>query len=181
MVAGNWNNKDGLYLQYGTTKAVPETAGDYKTYGASRVLECQIDLTTLTSTAAIQSNTTFFPTGANIHIEKVEVIALVGAASGTSFSVGLMKTDRSTTMSDTAFVAAMTQAVMANAGDTQVLTKDSTAAGGYIGATAGAYVGNYENASPSNVGYISAKSSGTFTTGLVKVRIHYVGVGTIPN
>ncbi len=39
MVSGTWNNQDGLYLQFGTQKAVPEVGGDYVTYGENRELE----------------------------------------------------------------------------------------------------------------------------------------------
>jgi hypothetical protein len=42
MVAGNWLNNDGLWLQYGTQKAVPELAGDYQMYGPWRELEAWI-------------------------------------------------------------------------------------------------------------------------------------------
>ncbi len=44
MVAGNWLNYDGLYLQYGTQKAVPELGGDYMVYGSNRELEVMIPL-----------------------------------------------------------------------------------------------------------------------------------------
>jgi hypothetical protein len=44
MVAGNWLNYDGLYLQYGTQKAVPELGGDYSVYGSTRELEVMISL-----------------------------------------------------------------------------------------------------------------------------------------
>ena len=44
MVAGNWLNYDGLYLQYGTQKAVPEVGGDYIVYGSTRELEVLISL-----------------------------------------------------------------------------------------------------------------------------------------
>lgn len=39
MVAGQWTNLDGLPLNFGTSKAVPEMGGDYMTYGESRVAE----------------------------------------------------------------------------------------------------------------------------------------------
>lgn len=44
MVAGTWNNQDGLYLQFGTQKAVPEVGGDYMVYGDVRELETYICL-----------------------------------------------------------------------------------------------------------------------------------------
>jgi hypothetical protein len=44
MVSGNWLNYDGLYLQFGTTKAIPEMGGDYLMYGSQRELEVMISL-----------------------------------------------------------------------------------------------------------------------------------------
>ena len=44
MVAGTWYNQDGLYLQYGTQKAVPEVGGDYLVYGETREIEQLIPL-----------------------------------------------------------------------------------------------------------------------------------------
>jgi hypothetical protein len=85
MVAGTWYNQDGLYLQYGTQKPVPEVGGDYLVYGETREIEQYIPLvpttwstasaftvlappTSLTfvgtgtaAAAGIQSVNTFFP------------------------------------------------------------------------------------------------------------------------
>ena len=44
MVAGTWYNQDGLYLQYGTQKPVPEIGGDYLVYGETREIETYIPL-----------------------------------------------------------------------------------------------------------------------------------------
>src|SRR5215467_3925759 len=53
MVAGSWYNQDGLYLQYGTSKAIPEIGGDYLVYGEVREVEQYIPLVpTQWSTAA---------------------------------------------------------------------------------------------------------------------------------
>ena len=46
MSTGNWLNQDGLYLQYGTQKAVPEVGGDYLAFGSTRELEVLISLGT---------------------------------------------------------------------------------------------------------------------------------------
>lgn len=46
MVSGYWLNQDGLNLQYGTSKAVPEVGGDYLMYGENRVIETYISLAT---------------------------------------------------------------------------------------------------------------------------------------
>lgn len=178
MTTGNWFNNDGLYLEFGTTKAQVDTAGEYKMFGPQRIIEVDIDISTLTTTAAIQSNNTFFPIGTNIQIDKVEVIAQVAVATITSFSVGLMKQDRTTALSDTALINAMTQAVVGTAGNTQVLTAGSTAAGAYVGATAGGYVGAYAG-NPTEMAYMTAKIAGSAGTGKVRVRIFLSAVGTI--
>jgi hypothetical protein len=44
MVAGQWYNQDGLYLQFGTQKQVPEIGGDYLVYGETREIEQYIAL-----------------------------------------------------------------------------------------------------------------------------------------
>lgn len=42
MVGGQWTNADGLPLNFGVNKALPELAGDYLAYGETRVLEAYI-------------------------------------------------------------------------------------------------------------------------------------------
>lgn len=44
MVSGQWYNQDGLLLNYGTGKQVPELGGDYVVYGDVRELEMYIPL-----------------------------------------------------------------------------------------------------------------------------------------
>lgn len=83
MVSGQWYNQDGLLLQYGTQKQVPEIGGDYLVYGDTREVEQYIPLvptqwssapqftvaapptsftgTTTFQAAGIQSLTTLFP------------------------------------------------------------------------------------------------------------------------
>lgn len=68
MTTGSWLNYDGLYLQYGTTKAVQEMAGDYTYWGPVRCLEAFISLG-----AASISN----PTGSN------NLVALPSSFQGT--------------------------------------------------------------------------------------------------
>lgn len=172
MTSGNWLNKDGLFLQFGTAKATPEVGGEYLSYGANRIVEVLIDLTTLTGTAAIQSNTTIFsaPPSGQLFIEKVEAVVEADAASGTSFSVGLIQMDRATipTNYSTAFINAET--ALADAGDSITYNEDTTNAGGLIGTYPAAATGPY---------YITALANGTWTTGKVRVRIYYHGVGVI--
>lgn len=165
MVAGNWFNPDGLYVQYGTQKAVPTTTGDYLSYGETREIELTITLSTLTTSPVIQANTTFFPT--NCFIEQVEIDTEVAATGGTSFSVGLVQLDRTTVVSNTAFVAGALLATHDLAGEKTILTGGSTGAGANIGTTV------------ANSGYITALCAGTYTAGVVKVRIKYRGIGLI--
>jgi hypothetical protein len=44
MVAGFWYNQDGVPIQYGTQKAIPEIGGDYLVYGETREIEQLIPL-----------------------------------------------------------------------------------------------------------------------------------------
>lgn len=174
MTSGNWNNPDGMYQKFGTSLADPETGGDYTTFGGNRIFEVLIDLTTLTSTAAIQSDTSFFgsPGTTQMFIEKVEAVAETGAASGTSFSVGLIQADRATIPSNysTAFINAEVTATLATAGMSQTYAQNTTHAGGLIGTSPANATGPY---------YVTALSSGTYTTGKIRVRIYYHGIGTI--
>ena len=174
MVGGSWLNNDGLYIQYGTQKAVPEVAGDYLSYGETRDIEATIVLSTLTTTPTIISNTTFFPLNGQVFIESVNIDTEVAAAGGTSFSVGLMGTDRTTITpspyGNTTLVNVLATATM-SAGSSTTLT------GGVTGA--GTIVGTQPAAATQGSGYITATVAGTFTAGTVKVRIRYRGIGTI--
>lgn len=165
---GSNMNKDGLYLKYGTTKAIPTTAGDYLSYGASREIELNIDISTLTTTAAIQADTTFVPAG--VFIDSVIVEATTGAATITSVSVGATKLDRTTGIADNAFVDALVLASIDGAGETTTLTGPPASGG------AGTKVGGSFGADP---GYITAKIAGSAGTGILKVRIRYHGVPPI--
>lgn len=201
MAQGSWLNPDGLLLQYGTQKANPEQGGDYLAYGATRVMEVMIDLKSLTTSPQVQSTNVFFPSGYNVFVEKVEVDVDVASAGGTSFSVGLgyfsgstygTVTTRSeastssgvttntntaslpgvTAISSTAFVNALVNASTNAAGDNIVMTAGSSSAGGYIGA---------QPTDLTHPCYITALAAGTYTDGLVRVRVYYRGYGTIIN
>lgn len=201
MATGSWLNPDGLLLQFGTQKANPEQGGDYLSYGTLRVAEVFIDLKSLTTSPQVQSLTTFFPSGYNVYIEKVEVDVDVASAGGTSFSVGLgyfsgstysTITTRSesstssgistnsnsaslpgvTAISNTAFVNALVNASTNAAGDLVTLTAGVTSAGGYIGA---------QPTDVTHPTYITALAAGTYTEGQVRCRIFYRGFGTIIN
>ncbi len=169
MVAGNWLNSDGLYIQYGTSKAVPTTMGDYLSYGDTREIEFTITMSSLTTSPVIQGNTTFFPSN-QVFIESVQTDVDVTAAGGTSLSVGLMATDRTTVISNTSFLSAAPLADHTTAGQRKDYTVGVTGVGGAVGTTLAAANSGY---------YITALAAGTYTTGSVKVRIRYRGIGTI--
>jgi hypothetical protein len=68
MSTGFWVNQDGLPLQFGTQKAIPELGGDYLMYGESREVEAYICL----------GNTAFGPNA-------LQVPAIPSSFSGTGF------------------------------------------------------------------------------------------------
>lgn len=167
MVAGNYMDSDGLFRQYGTSKAVPTTAGDYLSYGETRDIEFTVNLASLSTTPTIVANTTFFPS--NVFVESVNVDVETAAVGGTSLSIGTMRTDRSTVISNTAFVNALVTASM-TAGASITMTGGSTSAGSLIGTT---------TSFTDNGVYMTATVAGTFSAGTAKIRIRYRGIGTI--
>ena len=176
-MAQNWLNKDGLFLQFGTDKAIAEQGGEYKSYGSNRIVEVLIDLSKLnTSTSTILSYTTKFPAMANGYIEKVELVAEVGmsTASSPTLSVGVIGEDQSTVPSNgaTAFANAVAASALSTAGDLVTLT---------IGVSGvGSYIGDYQDSTNLNAPmYITAKLGTATATGMIRCRIYYHGVGTI--
>lgn len=170
MTAGSWLNTDGLYVQYGTQKAVPTTMGDYMVYGDTREIEFTLTPSTLTTTPVIQGNTSFF--SSSVFVESVTtVVDNVACAGGTSISIGLMNLDRTTVISNTAFLAAAVLADHTAVGQSKTYTNGV--------ATGGAYLGTVTTLT-SGGAYITALAAGTYTgAGTIKVRIRYRGFGTI--
>jgi hypothetical protein len=168
MVAGSWMNNDGLYVQYGTQKAVPTTAGDYLSYGEWRDIEFTLNLgASPLSTAGtyIIANTTFL--GTNIFLESVNVSVEVAAATGTSVSIGTRRLDRTTDISTTNILAAtLTATLVAGYNNT-------TTTGGLVGTTI------TTSQFPDGSAYLTATTAGAFSAGTLKVRLRYRGIGTI--
>lgn len=169
MVAGSWMNNDGLYIQYGTSKAVPTTAGDYLSYGEWRDIEFTVNLAGAAGTYVV-ANTTFL--GTNVFLESVNLNVEVAAAGGTSLSIGTRRLDRTTDISTTNIVNASLTATLAQGANV-------TLVGG--SATAGTLVGTTVTTSqlPDGAAYLTYTTAGTFTNGVVKVRLRYRGIGTI--
>lgn len=162
---GTWFNNDGLYLKYGTQKTTATTAGDYKSFGDTRILELTIDLTLLTASPVIQNDVTFF--GPNMLIEEITTDVDVAGVGGTSFSVGLIGLDRTTVDSNTKFLSAAPIADHNALGAKKSYVAGVTGVGSGIGTTV------------TNPGYITALAAGTYSAGKLKVRIRYRGFGTI--
>jgi len=157
-----WLNSDGLYLEFGTAKATANTAGEYITTGALREIEVKIDLTTLGTSPAIQSDTVFIPAG--VRIEEVEIVTQTAATSGGSavLNVGLIQTDRSTAIDVDGLIAAIAITSHDAAGEKTVLRVGSTGAGALIGTTT------------ANVGMLVADyDTAAYTAGVIYVRIRY--------
>jgi hypothetical protein len=70
MVAGFWFNQDGLPIQFGVQKAIPEMGGDYQYLGPNRVFEQYISLGALSNGNGV-----------------VQVPALPSSFSGTGFPI----------------------------------------------------------------------------------------------
>jgi len=235
MVAGFWLNQDGLPLQFGTAKAIPEVGGDYLVYGETRVIEQLIPLVPMamgsgaiqvpapptsfvgTSTpiaAGIQSLTEIVPlqitpvttvsggvitfTTTQLFFEQVELDTIIAATGGTSIAVGLAAVSpgipsstyvQVTPNAGTQIIKNATQAAaMATSG--QKTTWNVPGATGIQGGVANTVVGggdwlgsvplvtNALTPLPSKA-YLSTIATGTFTSGLVKVRIRYTLYGNI--
>ncbi len=186
MSSGSWTNSDGLYLQFGTSKATAEVGGDFLAYGANRIAEVLINVGTISTAVATTitpvSNTLFFPQGQNLYIEKVELITEVAmSATANALNVGLVQDDRVTvpTGGASAFVSAITSTTMTTAGTILTLTAGTAGAGGFIG-TYNTQWNTNTSGTNSVGGYVTAYLSGTSSaTGQIRCRIYYHGVGTI--
>jgi len=165
-------NPDGLVLKFGTEKATANTAGEYGDALRDRqFIEVKIDLTTLTTTDKVQSYQVFFPK--NARIESVQIAGLTAAVTGSSalLNVGLSRTDLSssggvgTQVDFDGILAAATTAQM-TLGIETTITKGGTSAGALLGSGA---------AATANPAYITAATTtGTYSAGLVNVRIAYM-------
>lgn len=158
-----WMNNDGLYLKYGTEKTTVNVAGEYLTYGPLRTIETQVTLSSLSSTPAILSDTTFFPDRARISDVVVYTETASTGSTASSLDVGLIATSRSSEIDYQAFVKGLPQTSLDASGEVTTLIVGSTAAGDLIGTTT------------TLPGYITANrgSSVAFGSGVLKVRVNY--------
>lgn len=172
MSTGNWKNSDGLYLEFGTTKAAVDPAGEYKTYGDFREINVRLDLSTLTSSTSapvIISNNLRFPSGERIaRVDLISDTAITGT-SGT-LDIGLIKDDRVTELDFNGLISAYTVAAAATVGTSTSVTAGTTYAGALLGTSIAAADGG---------GYLTANWNTTQTVGTLNIRIFLYGRGTI--
>lgn len=199
MVGGSWQNLDGMFLQYGVQKAIPEQGGDYQLPGEVREIEVVVaDLSSLTTSPLIQSFTTFFPEVSGtqyVMIEEVKTYTDLAVTSGGSatLSVGLGYIGTSptystvtqtingstytssvpsvTSLSDTAFVNAMPLSNIQTLGSVNILNLTA----GSLSTYGGGYIGNAITLpAAAHKSFVTAKyGTAAFTAGTVRVRIRY--------
>jgi hypothetical protein len=199
---GQYFDADGLLRKYGVKKAVPQSAGEYKSYGGVRMVEQGIDLVNINrgsglgtiqdnpgpgviGTNYIQSDQTFFPvqaqtTSNNPRIEYVEIEVVTAATGATAtLSVGLVSdVDRTTMLSATGFIANETVANLSAVG--RIIYNNATAPGGiWIGSSPVVISGPFTTPFV-GAGLITARAgTALFTAGYVIVRIFYTMQGTV--
>ena len=164
MVQSYYDNT-GLYRKYGPDKATPKVAGEYRTYGQLREIECKIDLTTISSSSAtptILDDIAIVPK--NARIQEVIVIGETAATSSGNgtIDIGFVKTDRVTELDYNGLVAAMAKTAVDTLGEQNNITVGSTAAGALIGTTL------------TDTGNLTANTNTAgYQTGVLKVKVRY--------
>lgn len=160
---GTWMNNDGLYIKYGTDEGVIGKGGALAEGSAGQhVIDVNITLSTLTTTAAIVEDNVIVPKG--YVITRVQLITTTAATSGGSatLDVGLMRLDRSTNIDDDGLIVAAALSTFNSVGETLDLVFGSTGAGALVGTVTDATYPSYITAS---------YNTAAFTAGVVKVRV----------
>jgi hypothetical protein len=157
---GTWTNNDGLYIKYGQTEVTPTIGGVIDFDGFQRI-EFELDLTTLTSSAAVLMDNVVIPD--NSQIVSIEVIVTeVTAGTNSNLNIGLMKTDRTTEIDNDGLIAA---------GDAWHTSAKGTRLRYDVGTTeAGAILGTTITDPALIVGYYD---TGAFTDGTLRVTIDF--------
>lgn len=175
----NFFDGDSLLRKYGTTKAIPNRGGEYKTYGDVRELEYKIiwgtasafgttTVGTVATTDVIQSDQIQFPRA--VFVEEVQLEIMEVFNTLTSISVGMVQSNDRTTLigaNGAGFISAALLATLTPAGARITFIGGSTSAGSLIGTVAISAASTFS-------GYITARFAGTQgTTGAALVRIKY--------
>lgn len=159
---GTWMNNDGLYIKYGPDEATAGKAGQFADGVAGQlVIEANITLTSLGTSAAIVDDNVFVPAG--YMVTRVQLQTTTAATSGGSatLNIGLIRRDRSTELDYDGLIAAAALATFNAVGEVvEVNTAGQTGVGALVGTVL------------ANSGYITADyDTAAFTAGVVKVRI----------
>jgi Ca2+-binding RTX toxin-like protein len=153
-----WYNNDGLLIKSGRDEAVSGSGGTYVDYVAgNQIYDFTVDLTRLSTTPLILDDYIRYPKGWKI--EQVETFVEVAAAGGTSLSIGFVQSDRATVVDNGAILAAIPVANL-TVGKRATYRIGDTGAGTRVGL-----------AEPIAGDYITGTVAGTFTAGIVKVRL----------
>jgi len=155
----SWFNSDSLLLKFGTEKSTSTPTGEYRTLGPKHMVETKISAATLTTTDVILGDVTLIPKSAIL--EAVEIDVEVGCSGGTTVSIGLMKTDRTTTLGATALLNAETTTNLQTTGKVLLYDATTTNHGTLLGTAI------------TVPAHITAKCAGTYTTGQLVVRTFY--------
>lgn len=158
---GTWTNNDGLYIKYGQTEVTPSIGGTVVSYGEVQKIEFDLDLTTLTDTAAVLMDNVVIPD--NSIITKVTVfVTEVTAGTNSNLNLGLHQLDRTTAVDADGLLAA------ADAWHTSAI---GTVTEYVVGTTeAGADVGQLTTVPCLIVGYYD---TGAYTDGTLKIVIEF--------
>jgi hypothetical protein len=157
---GSWTNNDGLYIKYGQTEITPSIGGAIVSNDVQKI-QFDLDLTTLTDTAAVLMDNVVIPD--NSIVTKVTVLVTeVTAGTNSNLNLGLVQLDRTTAVDVDGLLAA------ADAWHTSAI---GTVTEYVVGTTeAGADIGQVTTVPCLIVGYYD---TGAFTDGTLKVTIEF--------
>ena len=136
-----WTNNDGLYLKFAREEATSAVGGEVQPFGDQLVIAFDLDYSIFTSAtpgAVIVMDNVTVPNGAQIdEVKLVTETAFDSAGDAFVFNMGLVDQDRTTEIDFNGLVAAMPQASLDAAGETQTVIVGHTYAGADIGTVPG--------------------------------------------
>ena len=164
---GTWLNSDGLYIKTGVTEATQNQGGTFHATGSdgSKIVEIEIDLTTLPTTDTLLADNVVIPKGSQI--VEVKTIAEVAAVGGTSVSVGFYNLDRTTIGHATGILSAAPIANYDTVGETTIYSVSAVVPAAATGI--GGWVGTILPVAQ----LIYGKRVGTFSAGRLVLQIKY--------
>src|SRR6266699_2292070 len=168
MVGGFWLNQDGLPLQFGTQKPIPAVGGDYIVYGETREIEHLIPLITMHTGAGIPVGLATQTTGPNAAFVQVT------PQPGTQLLNAFLNARFTTAGQKTSFVVpGATTGLAWDASGTAVAGSNATWLGNVP------LVTNAITPLPTSAWISVIQNGGTYTNGLLKLRLRYTMYGNI--